>query len=78
MTPEQRAMRARLASHTSWAGTEDRPARTKKARGASPASRAYWDAKHPDDPAAAESAHKAHMTRLALLSSQARAARSSS
>lgn len=75
MTPEQLSMRARLASHTSWAQTEDRSARTAKARGASPVSRAYWDARHPDDPAAAESAHKAYMTRLALRSSQARAAR---
>jgi len=29
MTPEQRALRARLASHTSWALTTDRRARAK-------------------------------------------------
>lgn len=75
MTPEQRGLRSRMASHTSWANTEDRAARTAPARGASPVSRAYWDARHPDDPAAAESAHKAYMTRLALRSSLARARR---
>ena len=75
MTPEQLAMRARLASHTSWSLTEDRPARTAPARRASPTSLAYWDARHPDDPAAAVSAHKAYMTGLALKSSLARARR---
>lgn len=75
MTPEQRSLRARLASHCSWAGTEDRSARTAPARRKSPVSRAYWDEQYPNDPQAAESAHKAHMTRLALRSSQARARR---
>ncbi|MGC0418333.1 hypothetical protein [Embleya sp. AB8] len=38
MTPAQRSMRARLASHTSWSNTADRRARTE------PATRAgSWD-----------------------------------
>lgn len=74
MTPGQRALRARLASHTSWAQTEDRTERTEAARRASPVSLAYWEQRHAD-PDAAKSAHRAYMTSLALKSSLARARR---
>ena len=77
MTPEQRALRARLASHSSWANTGDRAARTAPARRRSPVSRAYWDDQYPNNPQAAEAAHRAYMTRLALRSSLVRARRAS-
>lgn len=35
MTPAQRSLRSRIAAHTSWAKTEDRSARTARARQAS-------------------------------------------
>jgi hypothetical protein len=74
---ELRALRGRLAAYESWAKTEDRSARTAKARMAAlerferevdpnnelgPAERAKR----------AEFARKAHFTRLALKSAQAR------
>lgn len=70
-------MRARLAVHTMWAGTEDRSARTKAARDA------FLDRFErevdPDgtmDPVErakrAESAKKAYFTRLAFKSAQSR------
>lgn len=76
-TPVERSLQARLAAHESWARTSDRAARTAKARAAmtskfdrlvdpdgllSPEERAYR----------AEQARKAHYTRLALRSAQAR------
>lgn len=77
MTPEQRALRARLAAHRSWAQTVDPSARTAAAR------RAFdkrfeneVDPDHvlPDDERArrAEHARKAYFTSLALKSSGAR------
>ena len=82
LTPAERTMRARLAVHTMWAGTEDRTARTKPARDA------FMDKfeKQVDpegrlDPVErarrAESARKAHFTRLAFKSAQARRKRKS-
>jgi hypothetical protein len=62
----------RLAAHESWANTEDRAARTAPARRA-------LDAKFLEqaggDPIRAEHIRKAHYTRLALKSAQARRAR---
>lgn len=73
----ERALRARLAAHESWAKTHDRAARTANARAAAldrferqvdpdgtlpPAERAIR----------AEHARKAYFTRLALRSAQAR------
>ena len=76
-TNTERTLRARIAAHESWARTSDRAARTEKARDAlltkfdrlvdpdgllSPEERAYRAAQ----------ARKAHYTRLALKSAQAR------
>ncbi|MET9025616.1 hypothetical protein ABZW96_08315 [Nocardia sp. NPDC004168] len=76
-TPVERTLQARIAAHESWAKTSDRAARTAKARAAmaskfdrivdpdgllSPEERAYR----------ADQARKAHYTRLALKSAQAR------
>ncbi len=75
--PHERALRARIAAHESWARTEDRTARTANARAASldrfekqvdpegtlpPAERALR----------AEHARRAHFYRMALKSAQAR------
>ncbi len=69
LTPTERTLRARLAAHESWANTDDRSARTAAARAA-------HDAKFlrlaDGDPVRAEHLRKAHYTRLALKSSQAR------
>jgi hypothetical protein len=82
LTPDQRALRARMASHTFWADTPDPADRRKHTAGArrnSPVSFEYHLDRVPEeitDPEArrkaAESAHKAHMARLAYLSSLAR------
>ncbi|MBF6296807.1 hypothetical protein IU459_04515 [Nocardia amamiensis] len=76
-TPSDRTLRARIAAHESWSRTENRAARTAKARDAllvkfdrlvdpdgllSPEERAYRSAQ----------ARKAHYIRLALKSAQAR------
>ena len=81
LTPEQRSLRARIASHESWARTPDASARTAPGRKAfldrferqvdpngelSPAERARR----------AEHARKAYFARLALKSARARRARS--
>lgn len=77
MTPAERVLRAKLASHASWANTPDaeRAARTAPARRKSPVTIEYWLDRYPDDPKAAESAHKAEMTRRSLSSARKRAAR---
>jgi hypothetical protein len=82
MTPAQRSLRARIAAHASWANTSDRAARTAAARRA--ALDRFERQVDPDGtlPAAERaqrgaSARKAHFARLALLSAQARRARSS-
>lgn len=78
-TPEQRALRARLAAHTKWANTADPTAATQAARDAFMAR--FLREVDPDGllPEAernrrAESARKAYFTRLALASSRARSA----
>lgn len=82
MTPEERALRARLAAHTSWAATSDRAARTASAR------RAFRD-RFADmvDPnhelpeserqERAESARRAFYVSMAYRSAQARRRRAS-
>lgn len=75
--PHERALIARIAAHESWARTPDRAARTAHARAAATAK--FETQVDPDgvlSPAErarrAESARKAHFTRLALRSAQAR------
>jgi len=77
LTPSERALRARMAAHASWANTSDRRARTAPGRKA--AMDRFERQVDPDgtlDPKEralrAEQAKKAHMTRLALKSAQAR------
>jgi cellobiose-specific phosphotransferase system component IIA len=81
MNPQERVLTSRLAAHKSWANTADRSARTEAARRASE-SRFVVQARelHPHGTAqqiedAAQSLRKAHFTRLALLSAQARRVR---
>ncbi|MFD6474362.1 hypothetical protein ACFWEH_12790 [Streptomyces anulatus] len=78
MDPTERALRARLGAHQSWANTTDRTARTAGARRAAE-SKFEEEArqKHPGATeaqvaAAAESLRKAHFTRMGFLSAQAR------
>jgi hypothetical protein len=73
----ERALRARLAAHTSWANTDDRAARTRRGREAFEAR--FERQVDPDvtlDPAArrrrADHARKAYFLRLSLKSAQAR------
>jgi hypothetical protein len=75
--PTERVLHARLAAYESWAKTEDRKARTLPARKARMAK--FEQQVYPDgvlDPAEralrADAAKKAHYTRLALKSHQAR------
>jgi hypothetical protein len=78
-TPKERSLLARVAACERWA-REDGVAGTEKARAKSPGQLAYWhDKVDPDrvlDEAErarrAESARKAHFTRLALASARAR------
>lgn len=80
LTPEQRALRARLAAHESWAATPDRSARTRAARDAFMARferEVDPDGTMPPEQRrqAAESRRKAYYARLAFKSAQARAKR---
>jgi hypothetical protein len=65
MSPQERVLRARIASHASWSKTEDRAARTAKARAA-------LDQKFLDeaggDPVRAEHLRQAYYARLSLKS----------
>lgn len=77
MTPAQRSTRARAAAHARWANTSDTVAATKPARDAYLAQ--FETQVDPDGALAPEerrrralSARRAHMTGLALKSSQAR------
>jgi len=83
LTAEQRAMRAEIAAHTSWAKCDDSSART------GPGRRAFLDRFEkqvdpdgtlaPDERARrAVHARKAYMKRLALASSKDRAAKATS
>jgi hypothetical protein len=69
LSPAEARLRASMASHTSWANTEDRTARTAKGRAA-------LDQKFLDqaggDPIRAEHLRKAHYARLALKSAVGR------
>jgi hypothetical protein len=83
LSPSERKLRAQLAAHTSWAHTEDRSART--AAGRKAALDRFEREVDPDgllDPRERElraaSARKAHFTRLALKSAQARRRRKTS
>ena len=82
LTPSERSLRARVAAHVSWANTRDRSARTAAARRA--AMDRYEQQVDPDGelhPAErarrARHAMRAHMTRLAYKSAQARRKRTS-
>ncbi|MFJ9365426.1 hypothetical protein ACIRRA_13540 [Nocardia sp. NPDC101769] len=80
-TPNDRVLQARIAAHASWAKTDDRAARTAKARKAMESKfekQVDPDGVLPPDERArrAEHARKAHYTRLALKSAQARRRRS--
>jgi hypothetical protein len=69
LTPVERSLRGRIGAETSWAKTEDRTARTAKAR------KAFEDkllAEADGDPKRAEHLRKAYFARLALKSAQAR------
>jgi len=80
MTPAQRALRAKLAAHASWANTTDRAARTAAARKAAHdrfEREVDPDGVLPPDERArrAASARRAHFSRLALLSARKRRSR---
>lgn len=77
LTPTERTLRARVASHESWANTDDRTARTEPGRQAFFARferQVDPDGTLPPDERAkrAESARKAHFSRLAFESAKAR------
>ncbi|WP_263251605.1 hypothetical protein [Saccharopolyspora rosea] len=83
MTPEQRALRARIGAHISWARTSDRTARTAKAR------QKFHDRFEREvDPEGvldprerairADHARKAYFSRLAMRSAAARRVRNNS
>lgn len=81
LTPSERSLLGQLAAHTSWARTEDRAARTAKARQAALARFEREVDPNCELPPAerakrAESARKAYFAQLALKSSQARRRRS--
>lgn len=65
----ERALRARLAAHTSWANTANPSARTAPARAA--LDRRFLD-QAGGDPVRAEHLRKAYFTKLALKSAQSR------
>ncbi len=76
-TPQERTLQARIAAHESWAKTPDRSARTANARAAMASK--FEQLVDPDRVLSpqeradrAEHARKAHFTRLALKSAQAR------
>jgi hypothetical protein len=79
LTPEQRSLRARLASHVSWANTVDRAARTAAARQAAhDRFERLVDPEGvlPPEERARRAAHarQAHFIRMAMRSAQARRA----
>lgn len=80
LSPSERVLRSRLASHSSWARTTDRSARTAPARRAALERferQVDPEGKLPDDLRIqmAESARKAYFTSLALKSAKARRAK---
>jgi hypothetical protein len=69
LTPAEKSLRGKIAVETSWANTENRPARTANAR------EAFEDkflAEADGDPRRAEHLRKAYYARLALQSAKAR------
>jgi hypothetical protein len=72
LTSAERALRAKIAAHDSWANTENRSARTAKAR---QAFQNRFLAEAGGDPKRAESLRKAYYARMAYKSAKARAAR---
>jgi hypothetical protein len=83
LTPEQRVLRARIAAHAQWANTPDRTARMTAANaGRFARFEREVDPEGRLDPEErrrrAKHAEQAHMLRLALKSSKARAARAAS
>jgi hypothetical protein len=71
LTPAERRLHAQLASHESWANTENRTGRTAPARRALDAK---FLAEADGDPQRAESIRKAYYARLAFESAKARKA----
>jgi hypothetical protein len=69
LTPAEKSLRGKLAVETSWARTENRSARTAKARRAL---EGKWLTEADGDPVRAEHLRKAHYARMALKSAQAR------
>jgi hypothetical protein len=69
LTPAEKSLRGKLAVETSWARTENRSARTAKARRAL---EDKWLIEADSDPVRAEHLRKAHYARMALKSAQAR------
>jgi hypothetical protein len=81
LTPEQRSLRARIASHESWARTPDASARTAPGRKAfldrfEKQVDPYGELPPTERARRAEHARKAYFARLALKSARARRARS--
>jgi len=78
MNPQDRALRASLAAHTSWANTLDPASRTAKARAAAngrfekQARELHPDASDEQIARVAEHLKSAHFKRLALASAKAR------
>lgn len=68
-TPSERTLKAQISAHESWAQTENRTARTAKAR---QALENKFLAEAGGDPQRAESLRKAYYARLALKSAQSR------
>ena len=68
-SPSERTLKAQIAAHESWARTENRSARTAKAR---QALENKFLAEADGDPHRAESLRKAYYARMALKSAQAR------
>lgn len=80
LNPEQRRQRARLAALTRWSKEDPQLSAVRAQAGLLARFRREIAATHPDLPPAeldrrAEAARRAHMTRLAFVSSKARAAR---
>lgn len=69
LTPVERSLRGKLASHLSWANTKDRTQRTAPARAALDAK---FLAEANGDTKRAESLRKAYYTRLAFQSAKSR------
>jgi hypothetical protein len=78
LTPEQRVMRARIAAHARWSKEDPRPTAERGQEGLLRRFEAEVDPDSQLPPEErrrrAESARRAHMTRLALASSKARRA----